>query len=166
MEDILLTEKDLLNIITSIHAVKTMAGLSEQDRKEYDELLNKIKILYASSVLSENSSLFENAMGGEDSSHGLEDFEDEEYIFESVPAQITETFLFDDGDKNKKVDVLFSLIKGSSKHFIAIVDLEEESLETNVESFKLIGNVVHVFDKTTDKESMFEVELKEKELKN
>lgn len=163
MEDIILTEKDLLNIITSVHAVKTMAGLSEQDRKEYDELLNKIKVLYASSVLSENSSLFGNGMEGDDeSSHEHGDFEDEEYIYESVPAQITETFLFDDGDKNKKVDVLFSLIKGSSKNFIAIVDLEEESLETTIESFKLVDNVVHVFDKSTDKESVFEVELKEK----
>ncbi|NBO23583.1 hypothetical protein EBU94_09645, partial [bacterium] len=100
------------------------------------------------------------------SPHEQHDFEEEEYVFESVPARINESFLFDDAEKDKKIDVLFSLVKSSDKKFLAIVDLEEESLETSVESFKLIENIVHVFEKKNDKQSIFEVELLKKEETN
>lgn len=166
MEDITLTSDELLSLIVAVYNMRTNQGLTEEERKCYVDLTEKLKKIQASAVFSEAASMFEE-MGidpsGSSDGEQSNDFEDDEYIYDSVPARIKESFLFDDGDKNKNLDVLFSLIKGSDSKFIAVVDLDEESLETPVESFKLIGNVIHVFDKQKDKESIFEVELKEKE---
>lgn len=172
MDDITLTSDELLSLIVAVYNMRTNQGLTEQERKSYVDLTEKLKKIQASAVFSEAASMFEemgidpNESDSQDEeaddqhSHG---FEEDEYIYDSIPARIKESFLYDDGDKNKTLDVLFSLIKGSDSKFIAVVDLDEESLETPVESFKLIGNVIHVFDKQKDKESIFEVELKEKE---
>lgn len=166
MEDITLTSDELLSLIVAVYNMRTNQGLTEQERKSYVDLTEKLKKIQASAVFSEAASMFEEmGIDPSDVSEGSQsnEFEEDEYIYDSVPARIKESFLFDDGDKNKNLDVLFSLIKGSDSKFIAVVDLDEESLETPVESFKLIGNVIHVFDKQKDKESIFEVELKEKE---
>ena len=160
MNDIILTEKDLLNIITAIHCVKTMGGLSNDDRTSYEELLNKMKVLYASSVLSETSSMFVEGEG----EHGHGNFEDEEYVFDSVPALVTENNLFDGGSDSKKIKVDFSLIKATNDSFLALVDTDKESLETTIKSFKMNKNKLLLFENVGDKEPMFEVELLEGEV--
>jgi hypothetical protein len=170
MEDITLTSDEILSLIIAVYNMRSNAGLTETERNSYIQLTEKLKKIQSSVVFSEAASMFGD-MGDEDGEgssggHHSSDFDDEEYIYESVPASIKESFLFDEGDKNKEMDVLFSLIKGSDNKFIAVVDLEEESLETPVESFKLVGNVVHVFERKKDKESVFEIELKEKEKLN
>jgi hypothetical protein len=167
MEDITLSSDELLSLIIAVYNMRSNPGLTDDERKSFIHLTEKLKKIQASAVFSEAASMFEGLEQEESSDdaspHEHNDFEDEEYVFECVPARMNESFLFDDADKSKKIDVLFSLVKSSESSFIAIVDLEKDSLETTVESFKLVENVVHVYEKKNDKQSIFEVELLTKE---